>query len=185
MSNVSKFWSLAILSAALSVCGAAHAQTNATGQVINPTAPGAGINTTCPTVDSTAAMTATNNDANCGAALTAGFASPTLPQPAPEPPVIALIRVSSVVDKPAAFPFPIEFNVVGDATMVKARMPRLNACFSAGKGWTRRSNAATSTTCVDQKGEVIAYQECKPGANGEPMTCQAVTPTKGDTVARR
>jgi hypothetical protein len=60
--------------------------------------------------------------------------------------------------------------------MVKAKLPKLGACLSAGKGWSGKTGAATSTTCLDRRGEVVAYQECQPAAGVSPMTCKVVTP---------
>ena len=67
-------------------------------------------------------------------------------------------------------------------TMLKAKLPQVRACLGVAKSWTKRANAATSTTCVDHKGEVLAYQECKPSDGAVPMVCTTGQP--GDpTVA--
>ncbi len=126
------------------------------------------------------------NDTSCGP-FAPGFATPSTNTPPGETPkpVTAVVRVEATVEKPAMLPFPMDFTTIGSATMVKAKMPRLNACFRAGKVLSDRSGAATSTTCLDHKGEVIAYQECKPKVGETPMVCSTVMANEqpGSTVA--
>ena len=177
-----------ILSTALflgvGVAGAAHAQT-ASGQVPSPgTQNRQGTIPNCSGVDASG-MPLSPNDTSCGP-FAPGFVAPNTNTPPGDPKtVVAVVRVDSVVEKPTTSPFPIDFNVIGGATMVKAKLPRLNACFSAGKYWANRGNAATSTTCLDHKGEVIAYQECKPKVGETPMVCSTLMPKdeKDSTVA--
>ncbi len=87
--------------------------------------------------------------------------------------VTSIIRVDAAVPKPpVAMPQGDSFNVVGSATLVKTRREALPACLAAGKRWSARSGAGTSTTCLDHKGDVIAYQECK--ASGSSPECTVV-----------
>jgi hypothetical protein len=162
----------------------AHAQTAPNGQVLSPgvqTHPGASAN--CGTDAS--GMPVSSNDANCSQ-LAPGFVAPSTNTAVDTPkPVMAVVRVETKVEKPATLPFPMEFTSIGDATMVRAKMPRVEACFRAGKVLSDRSGAGTSTTCVDHKGEVIAYQECKPKSGDTPMVCSTVMANgnQGSTVA--
>jgi hypothetical protein len=162
----------------------ARAQTAPNGQVLSPgvqTHPGASAN--CG-VDGSG-LPLSSNDASCGQ-LAPNFVAPSTNTAVDTPkPVTAVVRVESKVEKPATLPFPMEFTSIGDATMVKAKMPRLEACFRAGKVLSDRSGSATSTTCVDHKGDVIAYQECKPKAGETPMVCSTVkaNDNQGSTVA--
>jgi hypothetical protein len=152
----------------------AQAQTSASGVPVTAGARG-GATANCSTVDASG-IPVNSTDPSCGP-FAPGFVTPDTNTPAGEPKTVtAVVRVNSVVERPTAAPFPIDFNVIGNATMVKAKLPRLNACYSAGKYWSNRSNAATSTTCLDHKGDVIAYQECKPKDGDRPMVCSTVLP---------
>lgn len=173
------------LGMALSMGVVAGAQTSANGMV---TPPGTQNKTSathpCANMDASGQPTTQAQvEAGC-TGLAPGFVSPSTNMPPPEHhDVTAVIRVNSVVAKPDKFPYPMDFQVVGDATMLKAKLPQVRACLGVAKSWTKRANAATSTTCVDHKGEVVAYQECKPADGAVPMVCNAAEPVKGDAVA--
>jgi hypothetical protein len=174
-----------VLGMALSMGAVAGAQTNPNGMA---TPPGTQSKSTasqpCANMSATGQpSTQAQVDAGC-TGMGPNFATPSTNTPLPEHhDVTAVIRVSAVVDKPEKAPFPMDFQVVGDATMLKAKLPQVRACLGVAKGWTKRTNAATSTTCVDHKGEVLAYQECKPETGGVPMTCSAVTPGTNETAS--
>ncbi|MEG9432423.1 hypothetical protein [Terriglobus sp. ADX1] len=172
------------LGMALSMGAVAGAQTSANGMA---TPPGTQNKTSathpCANMDASGQpSTQAQVDAGC-TGLSPNFVYPSTNMPGPEHhDVTAVIRVNSVVAKPDKFPYPMDFQVVGDATMLKAKLPQVRACLGVAKSWTKRANAATSTTCVDHKGEVLAYQECKPADGGVPMVCTTGQP--GDpTVA--
>jgi hypothetical protein len=172
--------------AAFSVAGFAGAQTSPSGQVVPPnTQTRSGTTQPCSVQETTGMpLSQAQIDANC-AGLAPGFVVPSTNMPDDKGHhVVAVVRVESVVQKPATLPFPMEFHVVGGSTMVKARLPRVQSCFVAGQVWSNRTGAATSTTCLDHKGEVIAYQECKPKVGDTPASCSNVMATDGgDTVA--
>jgi hypothetical protein len=171
--------------AALSVAGFAGAQTNPSGQVIPPgTQTRSGATQPCTAQENGMPLSQAQVDANC-AGLAPGFALPSTNTPDDKGHhVVAVVRVESVVQKPATLPFPMDFHVVGNSTMVKARLPRVQSCFAAGRVWSNRTGVATSTTCLDHKGEVIAYQECKPKVGDTAGSCSNVmTKDEGDTVA--
>ncbi len=114
------------------------------------------------------------SDANCPE-LGPNFATPSMGVPgANRPPAVtSIIRVDATLPKPpVAMPAGDTFTVVGGATLVKTRRAALDACLSAGKRWSARSSAGTSTTCLDYKGQVIAYQECR--ASGGSPDCTVV-----------
>jgi len=174
-----------VLGMALSMGAVAGAQTSASGMV---TPPGTQSKSTA---SQPCANMAANGQPSSQAQVDAGctglgpnFEMPSTNAPLPDHhDVTAVIRVSAVVEKPEKFPYPMDFQVVSDATMLKAKLPQVRACLGVAKSWTKRANAATSTTCVDHKGEVLAYQECKPANGGVPMTCSAVTPGTNETTA--
>jgi hypothetical protein len=164
----------------------ASAQMTTSGPPVPPgTQNRQGATPNCNGVDATGAPLSPN-DTSCGP-FAPGFATPSTNTPSGDPPrpVMAIVRVEAIVEKPATLPFPMDFNVIGGATMVKAHMPRLNSCFTAGKILSNRSGSATSTTCLNHKGEVIAYQECKPKVGETPMVCSTLVPNEqgGSTVA--
>ncbi len=175
-----------IVSATLSASAVpTHAQTSPTGQLPgsqntqNPNkgsaTPGCADTSGLPTSSATA-------EAGCNQ-LAPGFVNPSTNMPPGEHRVVAVTRVEAVVEKPAKLPFPMDFNVVGKNTMVSAKMPRLNSCFMSGQVLSNRSGAATSTTCLDLKGVVLAYEECTPKSGDMPMACSTVITKDGDTVA--
>ena len=121
-----------------------------------------GANTPCGGQDAATA----NNDSNCSdfgpnfAAPSAGILGGNRPLP-----VISVVRVEAVVAKPPiTLPPGVTFDQVGSVTMVKTRRETADACLAAGKRWSVRSSAASSTTCLNQKGDVLAFQECKPSS---------------------
>lgn len=157
---------------------AAYAQTNATGQVLSPGAPGARTGTGCSATDPTTA-TATNGTTapNC---LDAGpgFATPSTNMPIVDraKAVTSLVRVDAVVPRPpVVMPDGDTFSVVGGVTLVKLRRPALDACLATGRRISARASAATSTTCLGPKGDVLAYQECKAGST-EAAGCTVLMP---------
>ncbi len=162
----------------------AGAQTSANGMTTPPgTQSHTGITQPCANMDASGVPSnQAQVEANCTSPLP-GFAVPSTNTPQPEHPVTAVIRVNSVVQKPDKFPYPMDFQVVGDVTMLKARLPQVRACLGVAKSWTKRANAATSVTCIDHKGDVVAYQECKPSTGGVPMVCSAAAPGEETTVA--
>lgn len=167
-----------VLGLGLSMGVAAGAQTAANGIV---TPPGAQNRTSatqpCANMDGSGQpSTQAQVDAGC-TGLAPGFASPSINMPKAEGhPVTAVIRVNANVTKPDKFPYPMDFQTVGDATMLKAKLPQVKACLGVARSWTKRANAATSVTCIDHKGEVLAYQECRPETGGVPMACTAGEP---------
>jgi hypothetical protein len=172
--------------AALSFAGFAGAQTLPTGQAPPPgTQNKTNSSQPCANADPTGMPTTQAQvDANC-TPLGPGFAVPSTNMPEDKGHhVVAVVRVESVIEKPATLPFPMEFHTVGNSTMVKARLPRVQSCFAAGRVWSNRTGVATSTTCLDHKGEVIAYQECKPKVGDTAGTCSNVmAKDDGDAVA--
>jgi hypothetical protein len=169
-----------LLSAALALtAGAVPAQTSPTGQAMPPGTQNqmktSGTTGTCGNVDTNGAPAA-STDASC-AGYAPGFATPSTNMPpgdrAPHR-VTGVVRIDSVVPRPLEVMPDTEMSTINNVTMVKAKLPRLGACFSAGKQWSSKSGAATSTTCINHKGEVIAYQECKPRSGETPMSCTVV-----------
>ncbi len=149
-----------------------HAQSAAAGQALPPgaqnrNAPG----TACVGQEpNPAAPNAV--EANCPD-LGPNFATPLAATPVvtrPQP-VTSIIRVDAPLPKPPVdLPPGDTFNTVGSATLVKTRRETLDACLASGRRWSARSNAVSSTTCLDQKGEVIAFQECKPASSSPECT---------------
>jgi hypothetical protein len=162
----------------------AHAQTAPSGQMLSPGVQTRGAASAPCGVDSSG-MPLSTNDATCGQVAPPVVAPSTNNATDAPKPVMAVVRVETHVDKPATLPFPMDFTNIGTATMVRAKMPRLEACFRAGKVLSDRSGAGTSTTCVDHKGDVIAYEECKPKVGDTPMVCSTVMANdkQGSTVA--
>ncbi|MGI4755911.1 MAG: hypothetical protein ACRYGF_03580 [Janthinobacterium lividum] len=170
-----KKYSPLVLALALTVGShIAGAQTTATGQVVAPgTQPRKPAANPCNTTDTTAAVSSTN-DANC-LETSPGFAVPGVGKAAAERPrnVVAFVRVDTVIPRPpVAMPDGDSFSVVGSATLVKVHRSELADCLATGKRISARSSASTSTTCLDHKGELLAYQECKTGGGD----CIVVTP---------
>jgi|GEM_PF-4564256 len=130
--------------------------------------------------------TQAQSDAPC-TPLGPNFAVPSTNQPKPSrSQVLAVIRVNTVVPRPEKFPYPMDFETVGDATMLKTHLPELRACLGVARSWTRRTNASTSATCIDRKGEVLAYQECNPGESPDAPACTVKNPGPEDvTTASR
>ncbi len=148
------------------------AQTTPSGQVGSPGAQGRRsgvtncVNTESPATGTTAATASNANDSNC-VEPAPGFVNPGLPLTGAEAThaVTAFVRVDSVVPRPpVTLPAGDSFSVVGDATLVKVRRAELKDCIATGKRISARANASTSTTCLDRKGELLAYEECKIGA---------------------
>lgn len=105
------------------------------------------------------------NDPNCAEAAP-GFAVPALETAVPDSPhaVTALVRVDAMMKRPpVALPNGNSFTLVGTATLIKVRRADQDACLATGKRISARVNAATSTTCLDHKGELVAVEECTPG----------------------
>jgi hypothetical protein len=156
----------------------AHAQTTATGQVLSPGAPGARTGTGCSATDPNTPAAANGTAApNC---LDAGpgFATPSTNMPIGDraKAVTSLVRVDAVVPRPpVTLPEGDTFSVVGSVTLVKLRRPALDACLATGRRISARAAAATSTTCLNPKGDVMAYQECKAGST-EAAGCTVLTP---------
>ncbi len=156
----------------------AHAQTTPTGQVLAPGAPGARTGTGCSATDPNTATSANGTPTpNC---LDAGpgFAIPSTNMPIGDKAkaVTSLVRVDAVVPRPpVALPEGDSFSVVGSVTLVKLRRPALDACLATGRRISARAAAATSTTCLSAKGDVLAYQECKAGST-EAAGCSVLTP---------
>jgi hypothetical protein len=157
---------------------AAHAQTTATGQVLSPGAQGARTGTGCSATDPNTATTPNGTPApNC---LDAGpgFVTPSTNMPIGDraKAVTSLVRVDAVVPRPpVALPDGDTFSVVGSVTLVKLRRPELAACLATGRRISARASAATSTTCLSPKGDILAYQECKAGST-EAAGCSVLTP---------
>lgn len=170
---------------AISTALLAGAQTTPSGQATPPgTQNRTGSAQPCATDPTGNPMSQAQIDANCSVAGP-GFAVPstnTPPGDKAEHHVTAIVRVDAVVTKPATVPFPMDFSTIGNVTMVKARLPRVQACFTAGQIWSNRSGAATSTTCLDHKGEVIAYQECKAKVGDAQPACTTTTPQQSDAA---
>lgn len=162
-------WTSSLALALLLACGTcpAGAQTTPGGQVVAPGTKGQRSGATpCNGPDATPAA-ANANDANCVEAAP-GFASPALTTPGDERKmnVVALVRVDAVIPRPpVTMPEGNSLSVIGGATLVKVRRAELNDCLATGKRIRARANAATSTTCLDRKGELLAYEECKPGTS--------------------
>ena len=170
---------------ALGVAALAGAQTTMSGQATPPgTQNHTGAPQPCVTDPTGNPMSQAQIDATCNAAGP-GFAVPSTNTPLGDKtprPVTAIVRVDSVVPKPAAVPFPMDFNTVGNVTMVKAKLPRVQACFASGRVWASRTGAATSTTCLDHKGEVIAYEECKAKVGDAQPECTTAMPQQSDAA---
>jgi hypothetical protein len=153
-----------VLAATFSLGAIAVSQSNPTGQATPPgTQNHSGTAQPCATDPTGNPMPQAQIDANCNTPGP-GFAVPSMNIPTgdkDEHHVTAIVRVDAVVPKPETVPFPTDFSRIGNVTMVKARLPRIQACFAAGRVWATRSGAATSTTCLDHKGQVVAYEECK------------------------
>ncbi len=100
--------------------------------------------------------------------------------------VVAFVRVDAVIPKPpVAMPEGDSFSVVGTATLVKVRRAELTDCLATGKRISTRANASTSTTCLDRKGELLAYEECKPGSSEcIVMTSQETAKQQGSAKAQ-
>ncbi|AFL89473.1 hypothetical protein Terro_3255 [Terriglobus roseus DSM 18391] len=171
---------------ALSVAALAGAQSVPPGQATPPgTQNHTGGAQPCATDPTGNPLPQAQADANCTVAGP-GFATPstnTPPGDRAEHHVTAIVRVDAAVPKPATVPFPMDFSTIGNVTMVKARLPRVQACFTAGQIWSNRSGAATSTTCLDHKGVVIAYQECKAKVGDAQAVCTTTTPQQSDAAA--
>ena len=185
--NKHRFRALGLATTVL-LCSAtpALAQTTPSGQVGAPGTQGRRsgvtncVNTESPASGTTAATTSNANDSNCVEAAP-GFVSPSLPVTGADSAraVTAFVRVDSVVPRPpVTLPAGDSFSVVGGATLVKVRRAELKDCIATGKRISARANASTSTTCLDRKGELLAYEECKLGA----ADCVVVTT---DDVARQ
>lgn len=149
---------VAVAALLLVACGTlpTRAQTSPNGQSRSPR----GNGNSCQDGTPTAA-----NDPNCvdGAP---GFAVPMLEAAVPDSPraVTALVRVDAILKRPpVVLPAGNSFTLVGTATLIKARRADQNACLATGKRISVRVNAATSTTCLDPKGELLAVEECAPG----------------------
>ena len=163
---------------ALGAVSAAHAQTTPTGQVLAPGTPGARTGTGCSATDPNT-TTATNGTTapNC---LDAGpgFAAPSTNMPVNDKAksVMSLVRVDAVIPRPpVVLPEGDSFSVVGGITLVKLRRPVLEACLATGRRISARASAATSTTCLSPKGDVLAFEECKAGST-ETAGCSVLTP---------
>lgn len=105
------------------------------------------------------------NDPGCTESAQ-GFAAPMLGTVVPDSPraITALVRVDALLKRPpVALPAGNSFTVVGTATLIKVRRADQDACLATGKRISARVNAATSTTCLDRKGDLLAVQECTPG----------------------
>ena len=105
------------------------------------------------------------NDPSCTESAQ-GFAAPMLGAAVPDSPraVTALVRVDAIMKRPpVALPAGNSFTLVGTATVIKVRRADQEACLATGKRISARVNAATSTTCLDHKGELLAVEECAPG----------------------
>lgn len=105
------------------------------------------------------------NDPNCSKSAP-GFAAPMLDSVVPDSPraVTALVRVDAMMKRPpVALPNGNSFTLVGTATLIKVRRADQAACLATGKRISSRVNAATSTTCLDHKGDLLAVEECTPG----------------------
>lgn len=180
--------SIAVTAAAFFLAVGATAQAPAANGMATPP----GTQTKSGSTQPCAAMDATGQpsnqaqvDAGC-TGLAPGFATPSTNMPKPEGhPVTAVIRVNANVTKPDKFPYPMDFQAVGDATMLKAKLPQVNACLGVARSWTKRANAATSVTCIDHKGEVLAYQECKPSDGAVPMVCNTAAPGQTETASAK
>lgn len=163
--------SLALLLA--SGAGFAGAQTTPSGQVVSPGTKAQKSGAAPCNVPYTVPTATTAVDLNC-VETSPGFANPALNTPDDRKQnVVALVRVDSVIPRPpVAMPEGGTFSVVGGATLVKLRRGELNDCLATGKRISARANASTSTTCLDHKGELLAYEECKTGSN----ECVVLTP---------
>ena len=146
----------------------AHAQANPAGQVAPGTQNRNGANTPCGGPDSASA----NNDPSCSdfgpnfAVPSAGVSGAIRPLP-----IISVVRVEAALPKPpVALPQGVNFSQVGSITMIKTRRETLDACLATGKRWSARSTAASSTTCLNPKGDALAFQECKPSAGSPECT---------------
>lgn len=160
---------LALLLAGCS--GLAQAQTTPTGQPVTPGTRNNRTSTACTGTDAVPGATSTT-DTNCEPAGP-GFVAPTTNMPMGDRghQVTSIVRVDALVPKPpVTMPEGDTFSVVGNVTLLKLHRPALEACLASGKRISERASAGTSTTCLDHKGEVIAYQECKAGS------CTVVTP---------
>ena len=162
----------------------AHAQTTPNGQVLAPGAPGARTGTGCSATDpSTTVATNGTPTPNCADAGP-GFALPSTNMPIIDKAkaITSLVRVDAVVPRPpVAMPEGDSFSTVGGVTLVKLRRPELAACLATGRRISARASAATSTTCLGPKGDVLAYQECKAGST-EAAGCSVLTP---DDIAKQ
>ena len=159
------FWLAAVLFSCVlaPAVSTAAAQATPSGQVAAPGSRNAkaGAATNCGGTD--AASNAA--DPNCVEAAP-GFAVPTLEMAVPDTAhaVTALVRVDTVMPRPpVALAEGNTFSVVGSATLIKVRRANQDACLATGKRISARVNAATSTTCLDHKGDLLALQECKAG----------------------
>lgn len=180
--------SMAVLATGLLMAASVGAQTQAgSGMATPPGTQGKSSSTQpCAVMDATGQPSnQAQVDAGC-TGLAPGFATPSTNMPKPEThPVTAVIRVNASVTKPDKFPYPMDFQTVGDATMLKAKLPQVNACLGVARSWTKRANAATSVTCIDHKGEVLAYQECKPSDGAVPMVCSTASPGQTETASTK
>ena len=167
------------LSVALGLASvAAQAQTSPTGQVLSPGAPGARTGTGCSATDPNSTTSTNGTSApNC---LDAGpgFATPSTNTPAGDHArmVMSMVRVETVIPRPpVVLPEGDSFSVVGGVTLVRLRRPAVEACLATGRRISARASAATSTTCLGPKGDVLAYEECKAGST-EAAGCSVLTP---------
>lgn len=145
--------------------GTAGAQTTPSGQVVAPGAQGRRA-VAVPCSGTLVTTTGSNaNDANCIEAAP-GFAAPALNQRPAESDrnIVAFVRVGAVIPRPpVTLPEGDSFSVAGSATLVKLRRAQVTDCLATGRRISARANASTSTTCLDRNGELLAYEECKPG----------------------
>lgn len=168
----------AVACAALALCCSMHAQTTAAGTVVSPATQGARPNSTTPPnctgqePNSAAGVVA---DANCVAAGP-GFVTPSANMPNGRNSYLtSLVRVDAVVPRPpVTLPDGDSFSVVGTVTLLKLRRPEVGACLATGRRISARAGAPTSTTCLDPKGEVMAYQECRANST-EQAGCTVMT----------
>lgn len=150
------------------------AQTTPTGQVVAPGTQQEKKTNTANCGAEAPSTAANGTDSNC-AEVSPGFALPALDTVATDRPreIIAFVRVDAVVPRPpVALPAGDSFSVVGGATLVRVHRTELGDCLATGKRIRARAGAPTSTTCLDRKGELLAYQECGTGA----ADCLVLTP---------
>lgn len=167
---------ITVFALGLGLCAAAAgAQTAPNGQM-----PGARSHRSTPpgcTSPDTAPGTTNGTDPNCVEG-TPGFASPAMDVPPADAPhvVTAIIRVDTAMPRPpVVLPAGNSFTVLGNATLIKVRRADQDACLNTGKRISARVSAATSTTCLDRKGDLLAVQECKSGAaDCSVMTAQEI-----------